>query len=409
MVWKLAVPRSRNHEDLDDVEVAIAKGVSIKQRTLQVLQLLGGIDRVVGRGDKVFIKPNIVDGAPLETGEVVQLEVVAALTEEAFGAGASQVVIGEVPTYWTPTETIKEYGRLAKRLGAKFLELDQYPFVKLKVKNPYFFDEVRLSKPLVDSDVFINVPTLKTHCSCGVTISVKNMYGLIPREDRSLYHRLNRVEEAILDLTKARIADLIMVDGTYTTLHLGRRPLEDFKETFRLDLTLAGYDPIAVDTVGAKILGIDPDRLRFLRWGEERGLGTRDLSRIKILGVPLEEAYFRKAVDIVQFVNNRMEEAKILDYGACTGCLQLPLLIMRFADRVFKERAFLIMGPEASANKVKENGKGTEQTILLGNCAAPTFYNELQGVFVSGCPPQLETVRQKIKELCQYPINPSVI
>jgi hypothetical protein len=226
------------------------------------------------------------------------------------------------------------------------------------------------------------------------------MYGLIPRQDRRLYHRLNRVEEAILDLTKVRKADLIIVDGTYTTLHLGPRPLEDFKETFKLDLTLAGYDPIAVDTVGAKILGIDPDRLRFLRWGEEKGLGTRDLSRIKILGVSLEEAYFGRAVDIVEFANNRTKKAKILDYGACTGCQQLPLHIRRFADKALKQRTFLVMGPDASADEVRKKGKGTEQIVLFGNCAAPTFYNGLQGVFVPGCPPQPETLRQKMKELC---------
>jgi len=399
MATELAVPRSRENEH-PDVEVAIAKEPGIKQRTLLALKLLGEIDRVVGRGDKVFIKPNIVDGAPFETGEVVQLEVVEALTEEAFRAGASQVIVGEVPTYWRPTETIKEYSRHAKRLGAEFLELDQYPFVKFKVKNPQFFNEVRLSKPLVDSDVFINVPTLKTHCSCGVTISVKNMYGLIPREDRRLYHRLNRVEEAILDLTKVRKADLIIVDGTYTTLHLGRRPLEDFKETFKLNLTVAGYDPIAIDTLGARILGIDPNKLRFLRWGEEKGLGTRDLSRIKIVGVPLEEAHFGKAVDIVEFANNRMKETKILDYGACTGCLQLPLYIRRFADRVLKQRTFLVMGPDASADEVRKSGKGTEQIILFGNCAAPTFYNGLQGVFVPGCPPEPGALRQKMEELC---------
>ena len=399
MVTELAVPRSRNHEHSDDTEVAIAKEINTKQRTLQALELLGGIGKVVGRGDKVFIKPNIVDGAPFETGEVVQLEVVEALTEAAFGAGASQVVIGEVPTYWRPTETVKEYGRLAKRLGAQFLELDKYPFVKVKVNDPKYFEEVRLSKPFLDSDVVINVPTLKTHCGCGVTIAVKNMYGLIPREDRNLYHMLNRVEEAIIDLTKARKADLIVVDGTYTTLHTGRRPLKDFKETFKLNLTLAGYDPIAIDTVGAKILGIDRERLRFLTWGEEEGLGTKDLSRIEILGVPLEEACFGKAVDIVEFVNSRMKEAKILDYGACTGCLQLPLHILRFAGRVSKRRMVFVMGPGASATEVRKETEGKEQVILCGNCSAPTFYNELQGVFVHGCPPQPETLYQKTKEL----------
>jgi len=56
-------------------EVVIVKGSDIRQRTLEALKLAGGIEKVVGRGDKVFLKPNLVDGAPFETGEVVQLEV----------------------------------------------------------------------------------------------------------------------------------------------------------------------------------------------------------------------------------------------------------------------------------------------------------------------------------------------
>ena len=86
--------------------------------------------------------------------------------------------------------------------------------------------------------------------------------GLPGSGDKRFYHELDRIEEAILDLYKARRPDLIVVDGTYTTFHTGPRPTEDFKETFRLDLTLAGRDPVAIDTTGARILGINPKTIR---------------------------------------------------------------------------------------------------------------------------------------------------
>jgi len=384
---------------MDRAEVVIAKDVSVKRRTLEALKLLGGMDRVVGRGDAVLIKPNLVDGAPFETGEVVQLGVAEALVEEAFRAGASEVMIGETPTVKKKTETMKAYEQLATRLGAKFLDLYQYPFVEVELKDPVHFDKVRLSKVLLDCDVFINVPTLKTHGRCGITVAVKNMYGLISKEDKQLYHKMDRVEEAIIDLYQARRADLTVVDGTYTTIHLGPRPLEDFKETFRLDLTLAGFDPIAIDTVGAKILGIAPETLRYLKWGEEKGLGTRNLSKIKILGTPIEEAYVKKAVDAVEFTNARLKNIRILNYDACTGCLGVPMLALGFDERTLRGKIVLVIGPHANAEKVKKDTKGEGTVILCGSCAAPTFYNELRGTFISGCPPAVEDLRRKLEEL----------
>jgi len=381
-------------------KIALTKDKNISKRTEEALKKIGGINKIVSNGDKVFIKPNIVDGAPFVTGEVVQLETIEVLIRESLDAGASDVIIGETPTYRKPTETIKSYERLARKFGVKFLELNKYPFVRVKVENPLLFDEVRLSKPLLDSDVFINVPTLKTHGQCGITVAIKNMYGLIPPEDRQYYHSINRVEEAIIDLYKARKADLIVVDGTYTTFHIGPRPIKDFKETFRLDLTLAGFDPVAVDTISAMILGINPSSLRFLKWAEEKGLGTRNLDEIEIIGVPMKEAYFGKAVDMVGFVNARMKDSRVMNFGACTGCLQLPVQIMRFCDKISRGQKFVyILGPGAKADEVEKNLKEGETVILCGYCAAPTFYNGLKGHFIPGCPPQPEDLQRKIKEI----------
>ena len=386
--------------------VSIVRGGDIRARTEEAIRRVGGIGSVVKRGDKVFVKPNLVDGAPFITGEVTQLETIEVLIKESFDAGASEVIVGETPTYRRPTETIEKYRWLAEDTGAKFLELNNYPFVEVEVKNPRFFSTVRLSKPLLESDVFINVPTLKTHAQYGITVAIKNMYGLIPPEDRMFYHYTGRVEEAIIDLCKVKRADLIVVDGTYTTLHLGPRPIEDFRETHRLDLTIAGFDPVAIDAISARILGVEPSTIRYLRWAEEDGLGISNLSSVEVTGISLEEARFGKAIGIAEYVNSRMNDFKIANFGACTGCLQLMMNLVHFlrfsglSKRSLKpSKIICVVGPKARADEIK--GMLDEGCVILlcGYCAAPTFYNGLRGHFVPGCPPSPEELQLKIKEI----------
>ncbi|RLI44154.1 hypothetical protein DRO64_04500, partial [Candidatus Bathyarchaeota archaeon] len=87
--------------------VAIVKDDDIRRRTRKAIETIGGIDKIVDRGSKVFIKPNLVDASPLETGEVVQPETVEVIAQEALNAGASEVIIGDTQTYWKmPNETI---------------------------------------------------------------------------------------------------------------------------------------------------------------------------------------------------------------------------------------------------------------------------------------------------------------
>jgi uncharacterized protein (DUF362 family) len=383
--------------------VAIAKGKDIRKRTVEVLNLMGGIERFVDKGDKVLIKPNIVDGAPFVTGEVVQLETIEALTQEVLRAGAREVLIGETPgiVIKGKTDTWKAYEKAAQRLGVEFLCLLDSFYEEVVVEDPVFFEKIKVPKPLLDCDTLINVPALKT-CSLGITVAVKNYYGFLPDDDKRLFHEMDRVEEAILDLYQIRKADLIVVDGTYTTFHSGPRPIEDFVETARIDLTLAGVDPIAIDTVSATILGTNPETIRYLRWGEQKGFGTKDLERIRILGTSLKEAYYGKGVDVVKFANRKMKDVKILNFGACTGCLSLAMAIQhKVRDKNLSRKLLFVMGPEATDTKVQQHSNGDETIILCGQCAAPTFFNMLEGKFLFGCPPPLDDVTKKIQSLGQ--------
>jgi len=195
------------------------------------------------------------------------------------------------------SETLYErYKREVERVGGRFIDFNVDGWETVEVPNPMFFERVQVARALLECDVFIGVPALKTHHLAGITVAIKNLYGAIPREEKRKYHRLDRVEEAIVDLNQVRSSDMVIVDGTCTILHWGM--VDEYLETHQLNLTIAGFDPVAVEAVSSKVLGIDPRCLRFLSWAEKKGLGTADIDEIDLVGMSIDEAYQGNINDI---------------------------------------------------------------------------------------------------------------
>ena len=388
-------------------KVAIVRDADIEERTRRAVDLIGGMEKAVGRGDKVLVKPNMVGGFPSETGETTDPEFVRVIVEMAFEAGAKEVLVGEGEPFVSMEELKRRfvnraipsteplhtrYKRILKKTGGKLIDFNADRWETVEVPNPVFFDKIQVARAVLDCDVLIGAPVLKTHHLAGITVALKNLYGVIPRSDKGRYHRLDRVEEAIIDINKVRTCDMVIVDGTRTILHWGR--IDEYLETKQLNLTLAGFDPVAIDAVSAKILGINPESLRFLIWAEEHKLGTADLNRIETVGITIEEAYKGKMMTSVEYVNRKLSKIHLLNCGACTGCFgRIATALNRIDDSGMKEDAYIFMGPDVGS--IKEKGK----VFLCGNCAAPTIYNKRKGIFIPGCPPDLRPLLDEIKKI----------
>jgi len=388
-------------------KVSILRDTDIRRRTRRAVELVGGIEKVVGRGDRVLIKPNMVGGFPPETGETTDPELVKVIVEMAFEAGAKEVLVGEGEPYVSAEELKRRfvnrvipsaeplqlrYKKVLKKTGGKLIDFNSDGWETVEVPNPVFFGKIKVARALLNCDVLIGAPALKTHHLTGITVALKNLYGAIPRSDKSRYHRLDRVEEFIVDVNKVRTSDMVVVDGTRTILHWGR--IDEYLETRRLDLTLAGFDPVAIDAVSAKILGLNPRALRFLVWAEEHGLGTADLKQIEIAGIGIEDAYRGRMMTSVEYVNKRLSKIRLLNCGACTGCFgRIATALRGVDDHRIKEKIYIAMGPNVKPLEVE--GK----ILLCGNCAAPTFYNRLEGIFVQGCPPNLRSLLEEIEKM----------
>jgi len=368
--------------------VSIVRDEDLKRKTSRAIDLIGGIDKFVHRGDRVMIKPNLVDGKPHETGETVHPDVVRTIIQLAYKAGASKVIVGEGPI-WQDLTLHHIYETMAKEEDAEMVDFNLQPFDEVEVESPIYFKSVRLPHAFFDCDVFINVPTLKTHHLAGLTVAFKNLYGGLTREDKRMYHRLDKLEEVIVDMNIVRRSDLTVVDGTYSTHHIP--PFEKQE----LDLAIAGSDPVAVDTVAAKVIGVDPKTLRYLTWATERGLGTSDLSQINVVGMSIEEAYRRNTVTSVDRVNRMYKKIKIVNGEACTGCFGriATALFRKYSEEDLNKDLHIVMGPRVT------QPIGNVNVILCGTCAAPTFYNRLKGTIVPGCPPDVQEFKKTLSSL----------
>jgi len=368
--------------------VSIVKGSDLKDRIFCAADLVGGVEKAVGKGDIVLVKPNLVDGSPAETGETTHPEALSAVVEMAYRAGAKEVVVGE-----SPPGNIELVRKAVEAAGGKILNFDDEPYDEVSVHNPVFFPKLRVARSILECDTFISVPTLKVNQATGLTVSFKNIYGVIPKEDKLRYHALDRIEEVIVDLNLARAPDLTIVDGSYSTIHWGPRKI--FPETHRMDLAIAGFDPVAVDSVSAKVIGVEPETLRFLEWASDRGLGVSDLNEIEVSGVPTSEAY-AKTTTMTEYVNRFNKHVKVIDEGSCSGCFgRIPgMILWNIRDNAMTEGVYVLIGKKAQPPAEAKN------VIVCGDCAVRNLNTNIRPMLViEGCPPPFAPLRRKLIHL----------
>ena len=134
----------------------------------------------------------------------------------------------------------------------------------------------------------LHLPTLKTHGHTVTTGAIKNSFGGLLREDR--HHAHKHIHEVLAELLvlqqQLHPAQFSLVDGTVAGDGAGPRTMRPRE----MNVLLAGADPVAVDAVGAALMGFDPLQIRYLQLAHERGLGCANLKSIELLGDAWEPA-----------------------------------------------------------------------------------------------------------------------
>jgi uncharacterized protein (DUF362 family) len=341
--------------------VSIAKCASYNEDIVAKLSTmfdqLGGLPKLV-RNKTVTIKPNLTGGpgnklhglAPGLT-HMVHPKVVEATVYLMGKAGAKRVRI--VESNWGPRvleDSLAASGYDVKALqnAASNVEFENTnvlgrakQYSRFKVPNPYMYPEYVLNHSYADTDFFVSVAKLKNHAECGVTLSMKNCFGMVPvsiyGEDAGvdepnenatggrgpvchagtrqpakiappeLHPGVSnkagyRVSRITADLAVVRPIDLAIIDGIESTAG-GEGPWIRGVRVVKPGVMIAGTNPVCTDTVATAVMGYDPRAT----WGtkpfphadntmmlaEDRGVGSTDLKRIEVRGVSIDQALYR--------------------------------------------------------------------------------------------------------------------
>ncbi len=258
--------------------VVKVEGESPYTITRKAVEALGGMGKFVSRQDIVMIKPNIGWNRSVEQGADTNPEVVKALVEMVLNAGAKKVIVMDNPCH-KAEDTYKRSGieSAAKGAGADVRYADENRLVVHDFKGESL-KRWPVFKDFLEVDKFINVPILKHHGSSGLTIGMKNLYGILSGE-RGKLHRDMGV--GIADLANGFKSHLTVVDAYRVLMRNGptggRVSDVEFKKT-----VIASSNIMEADVVAANLFGMDPMRLEFIQSAVERKMGNSDITKINL-------------------------------------------------------------------------------------------------------------------------------
>ena len=276
MKTKVFVIRKDPNETVQDVVVRTLRQIPLKSI-------------VTPSESKILINPNWVNTDHFNTGNVTSTDVLEGiiiyLIDDAE-IDAKKITVADGGTFGNSEKFFKlnEIFRLEK-YGITIMNLNNDDVVKgIKIPNPLALKTVNIVKTAMEASCIISVPSLKTHSMAYTTLSMKNMMGTIM--PKSIMH--SNLHKKIADLVTVLRSKMKfqIVDGIIGSngSELGGKPIQ-------MNLIIAGEDPVAVDRVGSKIMGFGLKRAKYLKFGEEKGLGTADLSQIDIIGSQIDDVY----------------------------------------------------------------------------------------------------------------------
>ena len=260
----------------------------------------GGLVEIVLRGLRLFdlplagkrivLKPNFVEHDP--NGVVNTHPTLVAAAIEAFRrAGARQVVVAEGPGHYRDTEhllTATGLHAVLREHRTRYVDLNNDDVRPLRVGSHYTgLGHLYLPETLLEADLLVSMPKLKTHHWAGVTLSLKNMFGCIPGAiygwPKNVLHWAG-IHESIVDINSTLpVSRFAIVDGIVGME--GNGPIQG--EARRCGALVFGEDPVAVDATAARLMTIDPRKIRYLVEAG-RFLGNVAEERIDQAGEPID-------------------------------------------------------------------------------------------------------------------------
>jgi uncharacterized protein (DUF362 family) len=260
--------------------LAVARGEDPAELTRRAIKALGGMERFVSKGQSVLIKPNIcVAYHSPEYAATTNPQVVAALVELCREAGAGSVLVMDHPFGGTAEQAYKvsQIGETVAAAGGQMVIMSSLKFRETDIPNGKDIKKWVVYQDALKADVIINVPIAKHHSLARLTLGAKNLMGLA--ENRSRLHA--NLSQRLPDLLTLFKPKLTVVDA-YRIL-VANGPTGGSLGDVKLSQTvIASPDVVAADAYATTLFGLKPTDIGYIKAGAERGLGTMNLTSIKI-------------------------------------------------------------------------------------------------------------------------------
>ena len=190
------------------------------------------------------------------------------------------------------------YDRFREKYGVKVLNIEEGPYVKIPVLDGGLASRwYRFNHELNDLDLVVSISKMKNHGTAGVTLSIKNLFGLCPYPRAHYAHYeytpIPRFPNFLVDLTKIFRPRICIIDGIVAS-----EGSEWFGTPKEVGVIVAGSNPVSVDSVGTMIMGYDPmvdmpeppfwGMPNYMKLAAENGEGIVDPKKIEVLGEPIE-------------------------------------------------------------------------------------------------------------------------
>jgi uncharacterized protein (DUF362 family) len=253
---------------------AVARNPKPEEAIMEAIAALGGMDKFVKQGDRVLIKVNICGGVPEIKGTYTSTDVAGVIVDMVKASGG-EPTIADADMIWTKFWRAAEdsgWKEWAREKGVKLVNLSETKIVRFDFGKNSALGMERVSKELIDADVIISLPTMKTHLLTGVTLAMKNMYGTFPEVDKAKYHK-KRIEDVIYEVNSAFRPTLTVIDGSIGGEAIG--PLSCRPVNFQTIITSG--DVVSADSIASQLMGYNPLDITHIQMASAHGLGNADV------------------------------------------------------------------------------------------------------------------------------------
>jgi uncharacterized protein (DUF362 family) len=251
--------------------VSVVRAPAYDQSVYETVRRMLDEQQVDVRGRNVVLKPNLVEFEPQSSINTNPIVVHAAL--EAFRArGAASVRIAEGPGHRRNTLDLAEaagYFKTVPHFEDLFVDLNLDDVSRVNPARRFSrMKKIYLPNTALGADLLVSMPKMKTHHWVGATLSMKNLFGVVPGAvygwPKNVLHWAG-IEESIADLHALFPRQFAIVDGIVGMQ--GNGPIQGVAK--KAGVLVAGADPVAVDATCCRIMGIDPMRIGYLRLASE--------------------------------------------------------------------------------------------------------------------------------------------